>query len=220
MPAMSASTRRAACWRQLLADRASAADVRTVAAASAWRRRSPLGCDALVVDAATATPDADFSSGAERKLDQLRSRVLDVLSCASQLECWPDFRFGPTRVCGSPGLRQVLRTRPSAAALAASSERSKLLASQRLLLPNRRAAAPRRPSRSNRANRPLEQSARWPRVAVAFGSGRLLHGASRASVTRTDLRGRRLRDPLEGTADRAPGDPHQKLALLLCPWVG
>jgi hypothetical protein len=53
-----------------------------------------------VVDAATATPDADFSSGAERELDQLRSRVLDVLNCSSSIEfighfCFLEVPIGP-----------------------------------------------------------------------------------------------------------------------------
>jgi hypothetical protein len=44
-----------------------------------WRRSSRSGCDTLLVDAVTATPDADFSSAAERELEELGSRVADVL---------------------------------------------------------------------------------------------------------------------------------------------
>jgi hypothetical protein len=43
-------------------------------------KEEPLACDTLVVDAATAAPDADFSSATEREHERLEPRIVDVLN--------------------------------------------------------------------------------------------------------------------------------------------
>jgi hypothetical protein len=72
-----------------LADRASSAGARPPLLLR-LAKEEPLEFDTLVVAAATATPDADFSSGAERELDELASRVVDVLRGGSFVGHDPD----------------------------------------------------------------------------------------------------------------------------------
>jgi hypothetical protein len=46
-------------------------------------KEEPLACDTLVVDAATAAPDADFSSPTEREHERLEPSMVDVLTSTS-----------------------------------------------------------------------------------------------------------------------------------------